>query len=111
MEIARFVVDILDEKKGEDILLLDVKNIASFADYFVICSGTSDRMLDALAKYIHDEVKTKYHISSKPEGHSQNGWVLLDLGDVIVHFFSPEQRNYYRLEELWNQGKVLVKLA
>jgi ribosome-associated protein len=89
---------------------LDVTDIASFADYFVICTGTSDRMLDALAKFIKEEVKRKYKINSIPEGNSQYGWVLLDLGDVIVHFFSPEQRNYYHLEELWHEGKVLVKL-
>ena len=100
----------MDEKKGEDILLLDVIDIASFADYFIICTGTSDRMLDALAKSIKEEVKKEYKINSVPEGNSQYGWVLLDLGDVIVHFFSEEQRNYYRLEELWQEGKVLVKL-
>jgi ribosome-associated protein len=100
----------LDEKKGEDILLLEVIDIASFADYFIICTGTSDRMLDALAKSIKEEIKKEYKINSIPEGNSQSGWVLLDLGDVIVHFFSPDQRNYYRLEELWQEGKVLVKL-
>lgn len=100
----------MDEKKGEDILLLEVIDIASFADYFIICTGTSDRMLDALAKSIKEEIKKEYKINSIPEGNSQSGWVLLDLGDVIVHFFSPDQRNYYRLEELWQEGKVLVKL-
>lgn len=90
--------------------MLDVIDIASFADYFIICTGTSDRMLDALAKSIKEEIKKEYKINSIPEGNSQYGWVLLDLGDVIVHFFSAEQRNYYRLEELWQEGKVLVKL-
>lgn len=103
-------MDKLDEKKGEDILLLDVINLASFADYFIICSGTSNRMLDALAKNVKDEVKKEFRINSVPEGNSDYGWILLDLGDIIVHFFSPEQRDYYRLEELWHEGKVLVKL-
>ncbi len=67
-------------------------------------------MLDALAKTIRDEVKKNYNILSQPEGKSENGWILLDLGDVIVHLFSPEKRDYYRLEELWHDGKVLVKL-
>ena len=100
----------MDEKKGEDILLLDVQNIASFTDFFVFCTGTSDRMLDALSKSVREEVKKEFRISSSPEGNSDNGWVLLDLGDVIVHLFSEERRNYYRLEELWGEGKVLVKL-
>jgi ribosome-associated protein len=103
-------VNILDEKKGEDILLMDVQKVLSFTDYFVFCSGTSDRMLDALAKVVREEVKKEFKILSNPEGASGNGWVLLDLGDVIVHLFSPEKRDYYRLEELWNEGKVLVKL-
>lgn len=67
-------------------------------------------MLDALANIVKEEVKAKYKISSTIEGYAANGWVLLDLGDVIVHLLSPQQRDYYRLEELWNQGKVLVKL-
>ena len=67
-------------------------------------------MLDALAKNVKDEVKKEFRINSVPEGNSDYGWILLDLGDIIVHFFSPEQRDYYRLEELWHEGKVLVKL-
>ena len=89
---------------------MDVQNVVSFTDYFVFCSGTSDRMLDALARSVREEVKKEYKILSLPEGGSGNGWVLLDLGDVIVHLFSPEKRDYYRLEELWNEGKVLVKI-
>ncbi|PKN85306.1 MAG: ribosome silencing factor [Chloroflexi bacterium HGW-Chloroflexi-8] len=110
LEIAKYVVDTLDVKKGEDILLLDVQNIASFTDYFVICTGTSGRMLDALAKSVQEEVKSKFGISSTIEGQPDNGWIILDLVDVVIHLFAPEQRNYYRLEELWNKGKVLVKL-
>lgn len=67
-------------------------------------------MLDALAKTVKEEVKSKYQLQSTIEGYSAYGWVLLDLGDIIVHLLSPEQRDYYRLEELWSQGKVLVKL-
>jgi len=104
------VVDTLDDKKGEDILLLDVKDIASFADYFVFCTATSDRMLDALAKSIKEEVKKEHQLNATIEGNSSSGWLLLDIGDIIVHLFSPEQRDYYRLEELWSGGKVLVKL-
>ena len=89
---------------------MDVQKVVSFTDYFVFCSGTSDRMLDALARAVREEVKKEYKIISLPEGASNNGWVLLDLGDVIVHLFSPEKRDYYRLEELWNEGKVLVKI-
>lgn len=110
MEIARLVVAALEEKKGEDIVLMDIHEIASFADYFVICTGTSDRMIDSLANFVAERAKQEYHIISQPEGAASSGWVLVDLGDVVVHLFSSDQRNYYRLEELWNRGKVLLRL-
>lgn len=90
--------------------MLDVIDVASFTDYFVFCTGTSDRMIHALAKEVREEVKKEYKIVSLPEGDSENGWVVLDLGDVVCHFFSPEQRDYYQLEELWSKGKVLLRL-
>lgn len=98
----------LEEKKGEDILLLDIHEISDFADYFVICSGTSDRMLQALVDDVQKKLRKQYRIRGRIEGLAQDGWVLADYGDVIVHLFSPDRRSYYRLEELWNQGKVLL---
>ena len=108
--MARTVVDALEEKKGEDILLLDIREIALFAEYFVICSGTSDRMLQALADAAQEQVKKRYALLGRVEGSSRNGWVLVDFGDVILHLFSPERRDYYRLEELWGKGKTLLHL-
>ena len=67
-------------------------------------------MLDALAKSVQESVKLNYAVSSTIEGIPENGWLVLDLGDMIVHLFSPEQRQYYRLEELWGAGKVIIKL-
>jgi ribosome-associated protein len=110
LEIARTVVDALEEKKGENILLLDIHEIAVFADYFVICSGTSERMLQALADAAQEQVKKSHGVFGRVEGSSSNGWVLVDFGDVILHLFSPERRNYYHLEELWGKGKTLVHL-
>lgn len=110
MDIARTIVDALEEKKGEDILLLDIHEIAIFADYFVICSGTSERMLQALADAAQEQVKKMHGVLGRVEGSSGNGWVLVDFGDVILHLFSPERRNYYHLEELWGKGKTLVHL-
>jgi len=91
-------------------LLLDIKDIASFTDYFVICNGTSDRMLDALAKGVMEALKKKTKKKSRVEGKSPDGWLVLDYGDVVVHLFSPDQREYYDLEELWSDGKVLLKV-
>lgn len=110
LELAHDIVDALEEKKGEDILLMDLQQIADFTDYFVLCTGTSDRMLDALAEAVLEEIHKKHRKKGRREGDARDGWVLLDFGDVIVHLFAPEQRNYYRLEELWSAGKVLLRL-
>ena len=110
MELAHKVVEALEDKKGEDILLLDIKEIASFTDYFVICNGTSDRMLDALAKGVLEAAKKDYKKRGRVEGQSGEGWLVLDFGDVVVHLFSPDMREYYDLEELWSGGKVLLKV-
>lgn len=100
----------MEDKKGEDIVLLDLKGIATFTDYFVICTGTSDRMLDALANGTMDDMRKKYKRKAKKQGNSRDGWVIVDYGDVVVHLFSPDQRDFYSIEELWEDGKVLLRL-
>lgn len=110
MEAARKVIDHLEEKKGEDLVLIDIKNQAIFADYFIICSGTSDRMLHALANSVTDFIDTNYRWPVRIEGESREGWILIDAGDIIIHLFSPERRSYYKLEDLWSKGKILLHL-
>jgi ribosome-associated protein len=90
--------------------LLDLKDIASFTDYFVLCNGTSDRMLDALAKAVVDDLRAQYKKKGRLEGEARDGWLVVDYGDVVVHLFSPDQRAYYQLEELWSEGKVLLRV-
>lgn len=89
---------------------MDLQGVVSFTDYFVICTGSSDRMLNALADAVSDEVRTKTEIKSRPQGEASAGWVIVDCGNVIAHIFAEEQRNYYNLEELWREGKTLLKL-
>lgn len=103
-------MDALEDKKAEDILLLDLRGIAPFTDYFVICSGTSDRMLNALLKGAAEAVKKTYQRNAKVEGDPMDGWLLADFGDVVLHVFSEAQRDYYLLEELWSEGKVLLRM-
>jgi ribosome-associated protein len=67
-------------------------------------------MLQSLSNSLSREIKTQLHKSSQPEGEADAGWIVLDYGDVVVHLFSPEKRNYYRLEELWSEGNVLLRL-
>ena len=89
---------------------MDIHDVAIFADYFVICSGTSERMLNALAESVIEAMRNQYKLHARLEGQPQDGWLLLDFGDIILHLMSPDRRSYYRLEELWSQGKVLLHL-
>jgi len=110
LQFAKDVVDVLEDKKGEDILLLDVRALSPFTEYFVICSGGSNRTLQALVEAVREMAHKSYQISSRVEGRPQDGWMLVDFGDVVLHAFSPDQRAYYQLEELWQDGRVVVRL-
>jgi ribosome-associated protein len=109
-EIAHKLVNALEEKKGENIVLMDIQEVASFADYFIVCSGTSDRMLRSLADAISETAHKSGGLHAKLEGSAENGWIVVDCGDVVIHLFSPSRREYYRLEELWDKGKVLLRV-
>jgi ribosome-associated protein len=104
------VVDVLEDKKAENILLLDIKDVCEFTDYFVIANGTSDRMLESLSRAAEEALKKKCAVRVRAEGYAKDGWILIDAGDVVIHLFSPDQRDYYRLEDLWSQGRVLLRL-
>ena len=110
LELAHTIVEALEDKKGENIVLMDLQNIAMFTDYFVICTGTSDRMLDALAEAVIEKIREAANLKGRPQGQSASGWVVVDFGSVIVHCFAPETRDFYKLEELWREGKVLLRL-
>jgi ribosome-associated protein len=111
LEIARGLVDALEARKADDILLLDLQGVCSFADYFVVASGVSERTLEALVEEATRHLKrARPGHASAVEGSATSGWVLIDAGDVVLHLFSPRQRKYYRLEELWKAGKVLLHL-
>ncbi len=89
---------------------MDIKEIASFTDYFVIASGSSSRTLQSLANGLVRAVKTNFKKTTQPEGQADSGWIVLDYGDVVVHLFLPELRNFYRLEDLWAEGQVILRL-
>ena len=110
LELSHNIVDILDEKQAEDILLLDITGLAPFADYFIIATATSDRQSKALVDTVVDTLRDQRVKPLYVEGESRSGWQLLDYGAVIVHIFSPELRDFYRLEELWNEAKVVVRM-
>ena len=109
-EIARQIIDALADRQAEDVVLLDIHAIASFADYFVIASATNPRHMRALVETLDKDLRDDGVSATHHEGELDSGWVLLDFGDVIVHLFSPEQREYYGLEELWQAAKQVVRI-
>jgi ribosome-associated protein len=111
-ELAHKITDILSDMQAEDILLLDIRNSASFADYFVIGTATSGRQLDAVLTEIDKRLGTEEKLRPMGiAGDAESGWVLLDYGDVIVHLFGPEERAYYDLEGLWARGVPVVRIV
>lgn len=99
------------DRKGEDVLLLDIRDISILADYFVIGSAVSKRQTKAMVNGIIDE--TKKDFDTKPlrvEGEPESGWVLMDYGAVVVHLFAPEARDYYDLEGFWEDARVVVRI-
>jgi ribosome-associated protein len=111
LALAHRVVGALEAKKGEDILLLDLIGICSFTDYFVLCTCSSERTLQALGDDLLEQIKTPASRGApRREGDAHSGWVLLDYGGVVVHLLSPAARDYYRLEDLWSAGKVLLRV-
>lgn len=90
--------------------MLDTRRICSFADYFVICSGDSDRQIEAIREEISKSLKREGVIPHHREGTADSGWVLLDLSGVIVHILSPQQRVYYGLDELWSEATPVVRI-
>jgi ribosome-associated protein len=111
LSLARLAVAAAADKKAENILLLDLRGLSTMADYFVVCSGASERQLRAIADSIESSVdehrlRPAHHV----EGLSGGGWILVDYGDVVVHIFSPSLRAYYNLEALWSKAPVLLRM-
>ena len=108
---AHLIVDAAAEKKAANILMLDVRELTTLTDYFVICEGASERQINAINDGILEELKKKHNIYVyHKEGTPESGWILLDYGHVLVHIFSPERRAYYRLEELWQDAPTVMKM-
>ena len=100
-EMAKIAYHALDEKKGEDIRIIDIAGISVLADYFIIANGSSESQVQAMEEEMH---KAGYSLKQR-EGYGSGNWVLLDFGDVIVHVFDKENRLFYDLERIWRDGK------
>ena len=106
-ELAAACARIASDAKAEELVVLDVRGLASFTDFFVIMSGRSTRHVQALAEAIEEELRSKRASSKHSEGLQDGLWVRLDLGDVVVHAFYHEQRSFYDLEGLWHDAPRL----
>ncbi len=104
--LLKMVQKVLDERKGQNVTTIDVSKKTSFTDYMVVVTGTSDRHLRALCDYVAEKCKENGVIPLGIEGGIGADWVLLDLGDVIVHAMTAQARDFYQLEKLWSVGDV-----
>lgn len=103
-EVLQLVIRAADDKKAENLVVLNMKGISLVADYFVICHGNSDRQVQAIAREIQDQAEEHGLTVKRIEGFQEAKWVLVDLGDIVVHVFAKEEREYYNLERLWGDA-------
>ena len=104
------IVEVASEKLASDIIMLDLRGLASFTDYFVIMSADSSRLIQALEDDISATLKDSNLSIHRREGSSKSGWVLMDCSDVIVHIFSPDEREFFGLERLWARAPQVVRI-
>lgn len=107
-EMARIAWNALNDKKGEDIKIIDITGISVLADYFIIANGASDSQVNALVDNVEEELHKAGFSLKQREGQASGSWVLMDFGDIIVHVFDKENRLFYDLERIWKDGRTIT---
>jgi ribosome-associated protein len=110
LDLARRIVELAEDKKAADMVVLELAPLTTLADYFVIASGGSERQLDAIADGIIEALRDEKVRPIGREGTAASHWVLLDYGSVIVHIFTPPERDYYGLEKHWSEAKTILRV-
>lgn len=105
--MAKMAVEALEDRKGEDVHVIDISEISTLADYFVIASGTNINQVQALADNVQEVLGRAGFDTKNVEGYESGKWILLDFGDIIVHVFDSENRLFYDLERIWRDGKLI----
>ena len=105
--MAKIAFKALEEKKGEDIKIIDIAGVSVLADYFIIANGNNESQVRALVDNVEEELALAGYVAKQREGYGNGGWVLLDFGDIIVHVFDKENRLFYDLERIWRDGKLI----
>ena len=105
-DLLKIAYNALDEKKGENICIIDIRGISIIADYFIIVNGSNINQLDALTDNVEKRMREAGIHPRQTEGKS-SGWILMDFNDIVIHIFSKEDREFYDLERIWNDGKII----
>ncbi|EIJ78950.1 hypothetical protein PB1_15369 [Bacillus methanolicus PB1] len=105
-QILLTAVKAADDKKAEDIIVLNMKGISIVADYFIICHGNSDKQVQAIASEMKEKVEEAGYIVKRMEGFDEAKWVLVDIGEIVAHIFHRDERSYYNLERLWGDAPI-----
>lgn len=108
-QIARSVVEALEDKKAEEIKVIDISQLSIIADYFIIAGGSNRSQIQALSDHVAEKLGRAGHPLKQKEGYDSANWVLMDFGDVIVHIFDKENRLLYDLERIWGDGRHITK--
>lgn len=108
-EMAKLAYEALEDKKGEDIQVIEIKEISIIADYFIIANGSNSSQVDALVDNVKEVLAKKGYEPLRTEGVRSASWILMDYGDLVVHVFSKEDRLFYNLERIWRDGKTISK--
>ena len=108
-EIARLAIEALEDKKAEDIKIIDISELSVIADYFIIAGGTNRSQIQALSDNVEERLGRSSHFKKQVEGYDTASWILMDFGDVIVHVFDKENRLLYDLERIWRDGRQVSK--
>ena len=106
-ELAKLVYEALEEKKAQDIKIINIEGVSVLADYFIIASGTNHNQVQAMADSVEETLGKAGHPAKQTEGYRSANWILLDYGDIIVHLFDTENRLFYDLERIWRDGKEI----
>lgn len=108
-KMAKMAIEALEDKKAEDIRLINIAEISVLGDYFIIASGTNRSQIQALADNVQEKLGRAGTHVKQVEGYESANWVLMDFGDIIVHVFDKENRLFYNLERIWRDGKIMEK--
>lgn len=106
-EMTKLAIEALEDKKAEDISIIDISEVSVLADYFLIASGNNRNQVQALVDNVEETLGKAGYVTKNVEGYQTGNWILMDYGDVIVHVFDKQNRLFYDLERIWRDGKMM----